>query len=250
MRKLKKLKKLNTLTVASKNNTKIISVTIYTTNATQLTNLVNGLTGETFTKDENNLCVTVEWNKEGNFVITNNGTTTAYVSGVNVVYEAKPAHVHTEETLGAKEATCTEKGLTEGKKCSECGEILVEQEEIPAKEHSYENGKCTVCGGDDPNYQPEQPTVSYEEAHAKVRDAFLADFAASRDMDSIAPEDFWTYSDGTSGSFTYNFVKDEVYNAKWAWLLTFLKDHAVTDTAKAALERAINKTVDNNIKNY
>jgi hypothetical protein len=34
-------------------------------------------------------------------------------------------------------ATCTETGLTEGKKCSVCGEILVAQEEIAAKGHSF-----------------------------------------------------------------------------------------------------------------
>ena len=42
---------------------------------------------------------------------------------------------HTEETLPAVEATCTENGLTEGEKCSVCGEIFVEQMTIPAKGH-------------------------------------------------------------------------------------------------------------------
>ena len=36
---------------------------------------------------------------------------------------------HTEEVVAGKEASCTEKGLTEGKKCSLCGEILVAQQE-------------------------------------------------------------------------------------------------------------------------
>ena len=68
-----------------------------------------------------------------------------------------PALGHKEEVVAGKDATCTEKGLTEGKKCSVCGEILVAQTEIPAKGHSYKDGKCTVCGAEDPNYQPEQP---------------------------------------------------------------------------------------------
>ena len=43
---------------------------------------------------------------------------------------------HTEETIPGKAATCTETGLTEGKKCSVCGETLVAQEVIPALGHS------------------------------------------------------------------------------------------------------------------
>ena len=61
-------------------------------------------------------------------------------------------HEHTEVIDAAVEPTCTETGLTEGKHCSECGEILIAQEEIPALGHSYENGICTVCGEADPNY--------------------------------------------------------------------------------------------------
>ena len=73
-----------------------------------------------------------------------------------------PEHVHTEEVIPGKEATCAEAGLTEGKKCSECGEILVPQETIPALPHTEEvvtgkaatctetgltdGKKCTVCG--------------------------------------------------------------------------------------------------------
>ncbi|MBR7179732.1 MAG: leucine-rich repeat protein, partial [Oscillospiraceae bacterium] len=47
---------------------------------------------------------------------------------MNLALEA--VHTHTEEVIPGKPATFDEPGLTEGKKCSECGEILVEQEEI------------------------------------------------------------------------------------------------------------------------
>ena len=60
---------------------------------------------------------------------------------------------HTEEVIPGKEATCTETGLTVGKKCSVCGEVLVAQEEIPMVPHSYENGTCTICGAKDPDYE-------------------------------------------------------------------------------------------------
>ena len=43
---------------------------------------------------------------------------------------------HTEEILPAVEATCTKTGLTEGKKCSVCGKILVAQTEVAMKDHT------------------------------------------------------------------------------------------------------------------
>ena len=54
---------------------------------------------------------------------------------------------HTEETLAAVAPTCTETGLTEGKKCSVCGEILVAQETVPATGHTEEvvSGKDATC---------------------------------------------------------------------------------------------------------
>lgn len=60
---------------------------------------------------------------------------------------------HTEEKVTGKAATCTEAGLTDGVKCSVCGETLVAQEEIPALGHRYKDGKCTVCGEADPDYE-------------------------------------------------------------------------------------------------
>lgn len=65
---------------------------------------------------------------------------------------------HVEEILPAKEPTCTEPGLTEGKRCSVCGEELVKQEELPALGHEYKDGVCTRCGEKDPT-KPEEPTT-------------------------------------------------------------------------------------------
>ena len=54
---------------------------------------------------------------------------------------------HVEEVLEGKDATCTETGLTEGKKCSVCDVILVEQEVIPTVAHTEEAvaGKDATC---------------------------------------------------------------------------------------------------------
>ena len=45
-------------------------------------------------------------------------------------------HVHIEEILERVEPTCVEVGLTDGKRCSDCGEVLVVQETIPANGHT------------------------------------------------------------------------------------------------------------------
>ena len=69
---------------------------------------------------------------------------------------------HTEESIKGKAATCTKKGLTDGKKCTACGKVTVEQKELPALGHKEttvkavkptytktgltEGKKCKVCG--------------------------------------------------------------------------------------------------------
>ena len=63
-------------------------------------------------------------------------------------------HKHVEEVVPGKAATCTEKGLTDGKKCSVCDAVLEEQEEIPALGHDFKDGKCTRCDAADPDYKP------------------------------------------------------------------------------------------------
>ena len=71
-----------------------------------------------------------------------------------------PATGHKEVLVSGKPATCTETGLTEGKKCSFCGEILVKQEEILALGHTDENndGKCDRCGEKTGDPAPSDPS--------------------------------------------------------------------------------------------
>ena len=74
--------------------------------------------------------------------------------------ETSPATGHNEVIDPAVAATCTASGLTEGKHCDACGQILTAQEVIPATGHRYETvtvdptctedgsktATCTHCG--------------------------------------------------------------------------------------------------------
>ena len=51
---------------------------------------------------------------------------------------------HAATGIASKQATCTETGLTDGKKCSQCGYIIEEQKEIPKIDHNWDEGEITT----------------------------------------------------------------------------------------------------------
>ena len=79
-------------------------------------------------------------------------TTYTCECGDSYTADETPALGHTEEIIPGKDATCTETGLTEGKKCSVCGEITVQQQIVDALGHDFAEGTCTRCGEADPDY--------------------------------------------------------------------------------------------------
>lgn len=86
---------------------------------------------------------------------TEKGYTTYTCScGSSFVGNYVDAKGHTEVTDAAAAATCAKTGLTEGKHCSECNEVLVKQEVIPASAHEFKDGVCTACGAKDPSVNP------------------------------------------------------------------------------------------------
>lgn len=76
-------------------------------------------------------------------------TVTEGISTSICVTVLKEAHEHTEIIRPAIPPICTENGLTEGRECSTCGEVLVAQNIIPATGHSFvkqEHGViCSQC---------------------------------------------------------------------------------------------------------
>ena len=94
------------------------------------------------------------------------------------VDEGECAHEVTIKVPG-KAATCTEAGLTEGKRCDDCGATVVEQQTIPALSHTLVTipaveGTCTVKGKtagekcsvcDTITKAPEETEIKHKEVH-------------------------------------------------------------------------------------
>ena len=114
---------------------------------------------------------------------------TVYKVCLNCGDEIHCEHKNTE-TLPAVEATCTESGLTEGVKCTDCGETLKAQEEIPVLGHieetvpavdatCIESGltegvECVVCG-ETLKAQEEIPALGHTEEIVPAVDATCAE---------------------------------------------------------------------------
>ena len=169
---------------------------------------------------------------------------------------------HTEVVLEAKEATCTEDGLTEGKKCSVCNILLVEQEVIASEGHKYgewvvvkestitEEGvrekECSVCKEklteslpvlDDPNAK--EYTVNYDLDGGM----FVGGYKTTEEIGDAFFNDFVKYSNGTYANEStvteptkslfqdqsHPSVKTSLANpemlAKWNWLWVYMLEH-------------------------
>ena len=169
---------------------------------------------------------------------------------------------HSEVVLEAKAVTCTTDGLTEGKKCSACGEVLVAQEVILAEGHKFgdwevvkessitEEGvrerKCSACDEketetlpvlDDPNAS--EYTVNYDLDGGM----FVGGYKTTEEIGDAFYNDFVAYSEGTYANESsvkepakslfqdqsHPSVKTSLANAemlaKWNWLWVYMLAH-------------------------
>ena len=70
------------------------------------------------------------------------------------IYAGELPCKHTNiETVGSKEASCTEEGYTGDTVCKDCGVTVSEGEKITVEKHDYQNGSCKDCGTVDPNFK-------------------------------------------------------------------------------------------------
>ena len=89
-----------------------------------------------------------DWSATKNPTCTEDGTKVRYCNCGEKQSDVIPANGHKEQVIPAKEATCTETGLTEGKKCYDCGKILLAQQETPVVSHTYDDKydeSCNKC---------------------------------------------------------------------------------------------------------
>lgn len=77
-----------------------------------------------------------EWESVKEANCTEDGRRARSCSCGEIETEVIYATGHTEEVIAAN-VTCTESGLSEGKMCSVCGEIMLKQEDVSALGHNY-----------------------------------------------------------------------------------------------------------------
>ena len=89
------------------------------------------------------------------------GDTVCTICGETVAKgEVIKATGHKTEVQNAKAATCTEDGYTGDTVCTVCGETVAKGEVVKATGHNFVDGSCTICGAEDPDYNPE-PEYTY-----------------------------------------------------------------------------------------
>ena len=147
--------------------------------------------------------------------------------------KALPLAAHTEEVLPAVEPDCVNTGLTEGKKCSVCGETTVAQNEVAAYGHEEyaipgkaatcevagltEGKKCSICG-ETTLAQKEIPALghAYELSYLWSADELTctaskvcANDASHAATETVKPSSVTLNVTATKVTYTYNYVFEE-----------------------------------------
>ena len=104
---------------------------------------------ETTAPDATETCTheTTEWIVTENASCSKAGSKSKQCVSCKKVLETAviEATAHTEEVIAGKAPTCSEKGLTAGKKCSVCKAVILEQQEIKALDHDESDWIIDLC---------------------------------------------------------------------------------------------------------
>jgi len=112
---------------------------------------------------------------------------------------------HKERIIPSKNPTCTESGLSEGKNCYVCGEVIIAQTKIPAKGHSYVEGTC-VCGAVDPDYFEPMKTVTRLAGSSRYETSFviantMKEVQGISKFDAVILANSDSFADALAGSY-------------------------------------------------
>ncbi len=100
-----------------------------------------------------------------------------------VTESADAGHIHTEQIVEGIEATCLGEGISDGKTCSDCGELLKAQEKISMLGHDFgSDKKCKRCGRPKPTDGLEYELIDEGTAYA------LCGFGNATDTDLVVAD--------------------------------------------------------------
>ncbi|MBR3932673.1 MAG: leucine-rich repeat domain-containing protein [Clostridia bacterium] len=102
----------------------------------------------------------------------------AYAKENNIEYRYIRCEIHTEELVPGRDSTCTQTGLTEGKKCAVCSLVLLEQTEIPVEDHEMQSWVNDYDAG----------TATRNCKNCAYTETVALDVQDNNDVEIIAPE--------------------------------------------------------------
>lgn len=151
---------------------------------------------------------------------------TTYTCSCNDTYIADETDMlpHTEEVIPAVGATCTETGLTEGKKCSACGTTLEEQKIVQPIAHADNDndGKCDTCD------QSMETLCNHDNMTETV-------------VPATCTEGGYTLHACTNCTYSYRDNETEKLGHDWGeWII----DTAATEESEGAKHRVCNRCTD------
>ena len=100
------------------------------------------------------------------------------VCGVKIEIKSIEMTEHTEKIIEGYDATCTEKGLSDGISCMVCNTVIEEQKEIEAKGHNYQITNTVAPNDDQSGY--------IEYTCSDCGDSYQKELASSDDYDSAS----------------------------------------------------------------
>ena len=161
----------NKFTVSGQNGEKISKVVITSESSYLISNSSNTyeegwtltINGTTATYTANNGAASVL-----SIIIGKQSRVTKVV--ITPATESACKHTNTTAIGEAKNATCTEDGITAGKKCVDCNTVIDAQETIPATGHDYYYSNCRTCGNGRPQATYSVPAgVTTEQKNRRCR---------------------------------------------------------------------------------